>query len=422
MSGILQARTYLFRSHSQLRDVITPLRDLYAGHSLLFSLSHNTPDLEHAISQLSSCSGETLGCLSSPLPVENPSHMFSCSIAVFEKERSVPFSTLESSDMTIQIGRARSYRKQEMEYEGNSKNPQLHNISSWDRLWDERHSISLPKELKNKRNIQSFVYFTGSDSWGLGSTLHHHFPTSCQLGILASSTPFVTGRPNTLFRNGKIQSSGAVGIALLDTPTHKELHYNGLVRLTGPLPVQRSEGNLIHELGDSLPARILLASIKEHGLSDDLAKEVDYFINIKPKNSASSSPEQLLRIVAGSPSQGSIAVEEVSAPEAGTDIEFYYRPQLSKITLPNDIVTLCNKNSDCLLGSVVYDVDSFHRDSSLQSQENKDETRGYQVYNHSFLNASEHGFILSPNVQNKLLAPWRCSVSGAFGGLRFNGL
>ena len=120
MSRILQARTYLFRSHSQLRDVITPLRDLYAGHSLLFSLSHNTPDLEHAISQLSSCSGETLGCLSSPLPVENPSHMFSCSIAVFEKERSVPFSTLESSDMTIQIGRARSYRKQEMEYEGNS--------------------------------------------------------------------------------------------------------------------------------------------------------------------------------------------------------------------------------------------------------------------------------------------------------------
>ena len=154
MSGILQARTYLFRSHSQLRDVVTPLRDLYAGHSLLFSLSHNTPDLEHAISQLSSCSGETLGCLSSPLPVENPSHMFSCSIAVFEKERSVPFSTLESSDMTIQIGRARSYRKQEMEYEGNSKNPQLHNISSWDRLWDERHSISLPKELKNKRYMR----------------------------------------------------------------------------------------------------------------------------------------------------------------------------------------------------------------------------------------------------------------------------
>ena len=28
-----------------------------------------------------------------------------------------------------------------------------------------------------------------------------------------------------------------------------------------------------------------------------------------------------MRIVAGSPSQGSIAVEEVSAPEAGTDIE-----------------------------------------------------------------------------------------------------
>ena len=43
----------------------------------------------------------------------------------------------------------------------------------------------------------------------------------------------------------------------------------------------RSEGNLIHELGESTPARILLTAIQEHGLSDAQAKEVDFYIAIR---------------------------------------------------------------------------------------------------------------------------------------------
>src|ERR1700722_3453330 len=43
-----------------------------------------------------------------------------------------------------------------------------------------------------------------------------------KVGLIASSTPFITGRPVTLFHNDKIYSSGAVGVALTglqkDTP------------------------------------------------------------------------------------------------------------------------------------------------------------------------------------------------------------
>ena len=36
-----------------------------------------------------------------------------------------------------------------------------------------------------------------------------------QMGLIASSTPFINGRPFTLFFNDEIHSSGAVGVATL---------------------------------------------------------------------------------------------------------------------------------------------------------------------------------------------------------------
>ena len=46
-------------------------------------------------------------------------------------------------------------------------------------------------------------------------------------------------------------------------------------------PLTRSEGNLIHKLDDAFPARILLKAIQDHGISDKLAKDVDYYIGVR---------------------------------------------------------------------------------------------------------------------------------------------
>jgi small ligand-binding sensory domain FIST len=43
-------------------------------------------------------------------------------------------------------------------------------------------------------------------------------PDSTQVGLVSTATPFLTGRPNTLFHNDRIYDSGTVGIALPSAP------------------------------------------------------------------------------------------------------------------------------------------------------------------------------------------------------------
>ena len=59
-----------------------------------------------------------------------------------------------------------------------------------------------------------------------------------KLGLFASSTPFVTGRPYTLIFNGSVKSSGAVGLALSggSLPV-AETAFPGLRAITAPLKV-----------------------------------------------------------------------------------------------------------------------------------------------------------------------------------------
>jgi hypothetical protein len=68
-----------------------------------------------------------------------------------------------------------------------------------------------------------------------------------QLGFLASSTPFVTGRPVTLFHDGEIYSDGAIGIALQLSLGHTlTIEFPGLVDLTPDLQITRYHSFLLH--------------------------------------------------------------------------------------------------------------------------------------------------------------------------------
>ena len=58
-----------------------------------------------------------------------------------------------------------------------------------------------------------------------------------QVGLLTAQTPFITGRPHTLFHNGQIHSSGTVGIAL-PRRFSSDIEY-GLDPLTEPYRVNR---------------------------------------------------------------------------------------------------------------------------------------------------------------------------------------
>lgn len=47
--------------------------------------------------------------------------------------------------------------------------------------------------------------------------MHRNAERLSQLGLIASSTPFVTGRPHTLVMGKEVHSTGAVGIAVCQT-------------------------------------------------------------------------------------------------------------------------------------------------------------------------------------------------------------
>ena len=62
-----------------------------------------------------------------------------------------------------------------------------------------------------------------------------HIP---KLGLFASSTPFVMGRPYTLIFNGSVKSFGAVGLALSAGPRPvPKTVFPGLRAISAPLKV-----------------------------------------------------------------------------------------------------------------------------------------------------------------------------------------
>lgn len=87
-----------------------------------------------------------------------------------------------------------------------------------------------------------------------------------------------------------------------------------------------------------MPARVLLKAIEEHGLPNDQSKEADYYVGLRDATEKDTVPVSLCqmdandlcsyelklrmhRIIAGDPSRGSIAVEDVAAPPVGSLVE-----------------------------------------------------------------------------------------------------
>lgn len=117
-----------------------------------------------------------------------------------------------------------------------------------------------------------------------------------QLGLLASSTPFVTGRPSTLLCASNAFSDGSVGVALAG-PERPRLHnivrgyreisqvrtvMQYVLRLlsisNGSPWLGSSKGNLIHLVDDTKPTRALLTDIHTHGIPDANAKFDGFFV------------------------------------------------------------------------------------------------------------------------------------------------
>lgn len=115
--------------------------------------------------------------------------------------------------------------------------------------------------------------------------------------MICSSTPFITGRPFTMFFNDRVYSEGAVGVAI--SGVSHSLHVDfppNLQPLTPELTITRyvphtdiassssrlhprsCEGNLINSLDNLNPARMLLKAIEAAGIHN--MKDDDFYLTL----------------------------------------------------------------------------------------------------------------------------------------------
>lgn len=151
MQGLVYASTSLLHSRSQLIRIIESVRSLCKDRILLFTLSHDAPELEQSVKELSSCASESIGCLSGPLPIDSEQPFFSCSTAIFDKSRCLPFSTLESGEGPVQVGRWHAYDKKRTTPSFDALRGQgLDDAVNWEDVWNTKGPVrSIPQELKN---------------------------------------------------------------------------------------------------------------------------------------------------------------------------------------------------------------------------------------------------------------------------------
>ncbi|KAH7923827.1 hypothetical protein BV22DRAFT_1035883 [Leucogyrophana mollusca] len=321
---VLHASTILARTPAQVVSYLTQISSKYAKDSVVFALSANAPELSMLVSRLTALSPHHVGCLSAPVP----GVALSCSVAAFSRNEAVSFRSTIPGRAEPQVGRWHAFRKKEETTAASLTDIQEDKNGSvkWDDVWDRSVGFdALPEELRALRpeSVTSVIYFSDRAPEGVSNSLSV-FPRAMQLGLIASSTPFVTGRPVTLFHDNQIYSSGAVGLGLTTSKAPaSSVEFPGLICLTPPLVVTRSEGNLVNELDNANPTRLLLNAIRKHGIDDrNSFKEDDFYLGVVEDGQLN----QVYHILSGDPSRGTIALQSHAAPPVGAVVQV--RPPL----------------------------------------------------------------------------------------------
>ncbi|TFK69551.1 hypothetical protein BDN72DRAFT_840280 [Pluteus cervinus] len=409
----LYASTLLTRSPTALLSQLSRLSKTYKDNSSIFALSCNidAPNLSSLVHELTNFSSETAGCLSAPLPGNGREDMISCSVAVFDKCQATMFRSTIPGREAPQVGRWHSFRRK-VEVPHQSPEVDASGNVDWNGLWDRYGSSSgLPIELQHlkTREVDLIVYFSDPSHEGLSNNLDT-FSNATKLGLISASTPFVTGRPVTLFHNQSVYSSGAVGVALSGVLRSKaQVDFTGLTPLSKPLTVTAVEGNIINELNGSSPTQLLLSVIEANDLKSKLVstlKEEVFYCGVLSDGQIS----QVYAVTAGDPSRGNLSLACSKGPSLNATVQFFHKSgakpvdilQRSKTSsLPSGLSFIASEEST---GAVAHSGSSLPGQDEVQRLEN------------TFVAASENGFVLSRREE----APWLCAVPGSVASLEWS--
>lgn len=409
MFAMIRAQTVVARTPSALLASLDRfhLQSKAKGGTLLFALSAPSDALSVITSHLKSHFPRHIGCLSSPLPAYR-SHI-TCAIALLD---GIAFRSTIAGRADPQVGRWHAARHTSTRQLPAARSNVFGEFNgdfgrvNWEDIWDRSITSTqeIPVELRTSRpeDVSSILYFSDKAPEGIARALKANFPHSHELGLLASSTPFITGRPVTLFHDGEIYSDGAIGIALQPSLGHTSLtvEFPGLVDLTPDLQITSSEGNLIVTIDHGNPTRLLLAAMNKYGLDgrDVLLKDDEFYVGVM----SDGKVERLHRITSGDPSRGTIALETMSAPPQDSIIRMLYLPRRDEVTLNLDGNTSI---------SFIATPDSFSDGPPSSVLEND-----VLVIDGNFVAGSENGFMLRRGAKEE---GWTCTLPGGQARLRW---
>ncbi|KAG6888736.1 hypothetical protein C0995_006388 [Termitomyces sp. Mi166 len=300
--------TILARSPSALLRRLNELVPVARERTVLFALSPNVPSssLSKLVDRLTTLSDSTIGCLSAPLLA---SHI-SCSIAILPSWATTFRSTILGRDAPS-VGRVRLPGRPPKQGPG----------------------IFTDKKPSFKEHVDSertgIVYFTDSAPEGFLSALAassnelQTLPTVPALGLIGTSTPFLTGRPVTLFHNHDILEQGAVGVVLSKSLVVTS-SVTGAIPISNAMAVTQCQGNVINTLNGLNPAELLLEAIQQSGVKMKAAGSLNF--KDDDETFMIGNGEYMYRITAGDLSRGNISLEPQNLAPL-TMVKFYYLPK-----------------------------------------------------------------------------------------------
>nr|KAJ3420997.1 hypothetical protein HK105_004747 [Polyrhizophydium stewartii] len=177
----------------------------------------------------------------------------------------------------------------------------------------------LPRALADSPPSQMLL-LTDNEPFELLQSSTRAFPAAAHLGVIAARTPFVTGRPFTLFHNDSVLSEGAVGVAFGGSATQPApigMSAPHLVPLAPPMHISRSRGNIILELDGRNASRELLAQIKLSDASVSAAGQ-QVFVRV---HDAASGRTGLYPLSGGDLAKGTLAVDTLVDLVPGMQVE-----------------------------------------------------------------------------------------------------
>ncbi|KAI8071524.1 hypothetical protein BC940DRAFT_316760 [Gongronella butleri] len=153
------------------------------------------------------------------------------------------------------------------------------------------------------------------------------FADAQKMGIVASSTPFVTGTPHWMYFQGTVVPAGTIGFASYASekntpatraPLPSSLAHPALEPMGAPVAITRVRGNVILDLDDQGATAMLLDLI--HG-AKHTNKDESFYLAIQPFHDATADTV-VARITSGDPARGNMAVDTTLDLHVGQKVQF----------------------------------------------------------------------------------------------------